>query len=184
MRTHGTAVLAIGAACAGLAAFTLTRPAARHWLTERVWQIPALGERLRVYQLSRLFRAVAMLLKGGIPMVSALAMVQGLLRPALRTRLAAAIAGIREGHSTSQALQAQGLTTPVAVRRLQVGERSGRMGDMMDRIANFHDEELARWVEWFTRLFEPLLMAVIGLVIGVIIVLMYLPIFELAGAVQ
>jgi general secretion pathway protein F len=55
---------------------------------------------------------------------------------------------------------------------------------MMDRIAVFHDEELARWIDLVTKLFEPLLMAVIGLVIGVIVVLMYLPIFELAGSLQ
>ena len=67
---------------------------------------------------------------------------------------------------------------------LRVGESSGDMAEMMDRIAIFHDEELARWVDWFTKLFEPLLMAVIGLVIGAIVVLMYLPIFELAGSVQ
>jgi general secretion pathway protein F len=137
-----------------------------------------------VYQLARLFRAVAMLLKGGIPIVSALAMVQGLLRPALRLRLERAIAHIREGQPASQALSANELTTPVALRLLRVGERSGNMGEMMDRVANFHDEEMARWVEWFSRLFEPILMTLIGLVIGVIVVLMYLPIFELAGAIQ
>ena len=58
------------------------------------------------------------------------------------------------------------------------------MAEMMDRIAVFHDEELARWIDLVTKLFEPLLMAVIGLVIGVIVVLMYLPIFELAGSLQ
>jgi general secretion pathway protein F len=55
---------------------------------------------------------------------------------------------------------------------------------MMERIATFHDEEMARWVDWFTKTFEPLLMAIIGVVIGGIVVLMYLPIFELAGSVQ
>jgi general secretion pathway protein F len=58
------------------------------------------------------------------------------------------------------------------------------MGEMMERIAVFHDEELARWVETFTKTFEPLLMAFIGIVIGGIVVLMYLPIFELAGSLQ
>jgi general secretion pathway protein F len=125
-----------------------------------------------------------MLLKGGIPMVSALGMVQQLLRPALRAPLALAIAGIKEGQPTSHALTSHGLTTPVAVRLLRVGERSGNIGEMMERAANFHDEEMARRIEWGTRLFEPLLMTVIGVVIGVIVVLMYLPIFELAGAVQ
>jgi general secretion pathway protein F len=58
------------------------------------------------------------------------------------------------------------------------------MGEMMERIAAFYDDEMARWVDWFTRLFEPLLMAVIGLVIGFIVILMYFPIFELAGSIQ
>jgi general secretion pathway protein F len=65
---------------------------------------------------------------------------------------------------------------------LRVGERTGQMGEMMERIAAFHEEELQRWVERFTRTFEPLLMAVIGVVIGGIVVLMYFPIFELAGS--
>jgi general secretion pathway protein F len=54
----------------------------------------------------------------------------------------------------------------------------------MEKIAEFHDEEISRWVERFTRLFEPLLMAAIGLVIGAIVVLMYMPIFELAGSLK
>jgi general secretion pathway protein F len=58
------------------------------------------------------------------------------------------------------------------------------MGEMMERIATFHDEEMARWVEWFTKLFEPLLMATMGVVIGVIVILMYMPIFDLAGGIQ
>jgi len=67
---------------------------------------------------------------------------------------------------------------------LRVGERTGRMGEMMERIAAFYEEETTRWVERFTKLFEPLLMVFMGLVIGVIVVLMYLPIFELAGSMQ
>jgi general secretion pathway protein F len=84
----------------------------------------------------------------------------------------------------SQSLEAAGLTTPVALRMLAVGERGGNMGEMLEQIAAFHDEELARWVDWFTRLFEPILMALIGLVIGAIVILMYMPIFELAGGIQ
>lgn len=184
LRANGASVFAAALALAAAAGFAVSRPAVRQWIAGRMWRIPALGERLRVYQIARLFRAVAMLLKGGIPVVSALGMVQGLLRPALRSRLALAIGAIREGQSASQALGANDLTTPVALRLLRVGERSGNMGEMMERIANFHDEEMARWVEWFTRLFEPLLMALIGLVIGIIVVLMYMPIFDLAGAIQ
>ena len=58
------------------------------------------------------------------------------------------------------------------------------MGEMMERIAGFYDAELARVVEVATRLIEPAMMAVIGLVIGGIVVLMYFPIFELAGSIR
>jgi general secretion pathway protein F len=67
---------------------------------------------------------------------------------------------------------------------LRVGERSGNMGDMLERIAAFYDEELSRWVGLVTRLIEPALMSLIGVVIGVIVVLMYFPIFELAGSIK
>ena len=124
------------------------------------------------------------LLRGGVPLVSALEMAGELLPAVLAARLDAARRAIAEGHGVSQSMDANGLTTPVALRMLAVGERSGNMGEMLESIAVFHDEELSRWVEWFTRLFEPVLMAIIGLVIGVIVILMYMPIFELAGAVQ
>jgi general secretion pathway protein F len=127
---------------------------------------------------------VSMLLRGGITVVTALQMVAGVLPPALRADLQRARERIREGRPISQALTECNLVTPVALRLLRVGERSGNMGAMMDRIASFYDDDIARWVEWATRLVEPLLMAAIGLIIGVIIVLMYLPIFELAGGIQ
>ena len=60
----------------------------------------------------------------------------------------------------------------------------GNVAQMMDSIAGFYDEELARWIDWFTKLFEPLLMLFIGLVIGVVVLLLYMPIFELAGQIQ
>jgi general secretion pathway protein F len=147
-------------------------------------RIPAIGERLRVYHLARLYRTLGMLLRGGTPLVTALGMVSGLMPAAMRPQLAAGTQRIREGASISTAMEATGLATPVALRLLRVGEKSGEMAEMMDRIAAFHDEELARWVDLVTRLFEPLLMAVLGVVIGVIVVLMYLPIFELAGSLQ
>ena len=160
--------------------FALRQKNVRAKLGDALWRIPAIGERLKVYQLARLYRTTGMLLRGGMPLVSALGMSAELLHPVLRERLAAASRAISEGRSVSESLEANGLTTPVAMRMLVVGEQGG-MGEMMDRAASFHDEELARWVDWFTRMFEPLLMAVIGLVIGAIVVLMYMPIFELAG---
>jgi general secretion pathway protein F len=108
----------------------------------------------------------------------------GLLRPEPRARLALALADIEQGRAISQAMAERGLTTPVALRMLRVGERSGRMSELMERIAAYFEDDLARWVEWFTRLFEPILMLLIGGVIGAVVLLLYMPILELAGALQ
>ena len=125
-----------------------------------------------------------MLLKGGIPISTALDMVSGLLQPVLHGRLKLATVAIREGQPISRAMEEHQLTTSVSLRMLRVGERTGNMGEMMERIAIFYDEEMARRVDWFLKMFEPVLMTVIGLVIGVIVVLMYMPIFDLAGSIQ
>ncbi len=149
-----------------------------------LWRIPAVGERMRVFQLARLYRTLGMLLRGGIPIVPALEMAQGLLSATLRPKLRLAIDAVRDGHALSRAFESRGLATAVALRMLRVGERAGNMGEMMDRAAAFHDEEMARWAEWATRLIGPVLMLLMGLVIGGIVVLMYLPIFQLAETVQ
>lgn len=172
------------AALLGSFVYALSRPQMRAHISAWLWRLPGLGEHLRVFQLTRFYRTVGMLLSGGIPVVTALEMAGGLLQPELRQRLATAAAGIREGQSLSLSMERAGLTTPVAVRMLRVGEKSGNMGEMMEAVAAFHDEETTRFVDWFTRLFEPLLMVVIGLIIGIIVVMLYLPIFELAGSLE
>ena len=164
--------------------YSVTRPAFRAYILQQLWRIPAVGEHMRVYQLARFYKTLGMLLRGGIPITQALDMVSGLLQPHFRPRVEAAARHIREGRTISSAMEMEGLTTAVGNRMLRVGERTGLMGDMMERIGNFHDEEIARWVEWTTKLIEPILMAVIGTVIGGIIILMYMPIFDLAGSIN
>ncbi|HWP11484.1 MAG TPA: type II secretion system F family protein [Ramlibacter sp.] len=181
---HGATILAAAALVLFGAAYTATRTASKQWLMRKLWQLPSLGRRLHVFQLARFYRSLGMLLRGGMPVVTSLQMVSDLLESSLRGQLALASARIQEGHALSGAMEQYGLTTPVASRMLRVGERTGRMGEMMERIAAFYEEETARWVERFTKLFEPLLMVFIGLVIGGIVVLMYFPIFELAGSIQ
>lgn len=181
---HGKWLL-VGTMVAVAAAVTaLSQPATRAAATRLAWRMPAIGEHLRTFELARFYRSLGMLLRGGIPIVSALGMVSGLLSAHLRSGAAIAMEAMRRGESISAAFESGALTTPVATRLLRVGEKSGRMGEMMERIAVFHDEEMARWVDWFTRLFEPLLMVFIGLTIGLIVVLLYMPIFELAGSIQ
>lgn len=184
VQQHGWLIAALIAAAVACVMYSLSRPLFRAWLTERLWRMPALGERMKIYQLARLYRTVGMLLRAGIPVVSALDMVSDLLDAHLRVQLAQARTQIEEGHSMSAAFGAAGLATPVATRMMTVGERGGEMGEMMERVARFHDDEIARFVDWFMRAFEPILMAVLGVAIGMVVVLMYMPIFELAGSIQ
>ncbi len=181
---HVTVALGGVAVLTGIAAYWLSQPASRIWLMQNFQRIPAIGERVRLYQLSRLYRTLGMLLRGGIPMVSAIDMAKGLLAQELQIKLANAGREIREGVTISQAMDRNQLSTVVSSRMLKVGERSGQMGEMMERTADFMDEELSVWIDWFTKLFEPVLMGFIGIVIGLIVVLMYMPIFELASSIQ
>lgn len=181
---HGTATLLALVVAIAATIYTLSSDRFRAALATRLWRIPALGERMMAYQLARFYRTVGMLLIAGIPALRAFEMVSSLLAPHLRARLARAGALVGEGRSLSGALTATGLATPVATRMMAVGERSGRMGELMDRIARFYDAETARFVDAFTRVFEPLLMTVLGLAVGLVVVLMYMPVFELAGSLK
>lgn len=174
-----------GAALALLTLVLLLRQeGVRRALAQQVERLPAIRERVQVYELARFYRSLGILLQGGIPILTAIDMVRGLLGAASRPRLDQAAARIREGLALSHALEEHGLATPVSLRMLRAGEQSGNLGAMMERTADFHDEETGRWVEWFVRLFEPLLMTFIGLIIGVIVILMYIPIFELASSIR
>src|SRR5712664_2191828 len=181
---HGGLVMGVLAGLAIAAVYALRNARVKARIDNALWRLPAIGERLKLYQLARFYRTIGMLLRGGTPLPTALQMGAELLHPLLRARLAAASRAVREGRPVSESMETNGLTTTIALRMLAVGEKSGNMGEMMERIAEFHDEEISRWIDWFVRLFEPLLMAAIGLVIGAIVILMYMPIFELAGSLK
>lgn len=149
-----------------------------------VRRLPGIGDMLDTFELSRLYLALGTLLAGGLPILLALELSNGLVSQASRKKLALSAERIGEGLPASQVFDEAGLCTPVALRLMRVGERTGQLGDMLTRAARFHDGEIERFIARFTRSFEPLLMAAIGLVVGVIVVLLYMPIFDLAGNFQ
>jgi len=178
---HGP-LLAGGAASAVLlAVLAWRRLTARGGPARLLARLPGIGERVRIYELSRLYLTLGMLAEGGITIVQAILTVQAMVSPPVRLALQAARASIEAGLPLSGAFEASGLTTPISLRMLRVGERTGDMGPMLTQSAAFYDGEISRWIERFTRTFEPLLMAAIGLVVGAIVVLLYMPIFDLAG---
>ena len=184
LNQQGWQTVSVAIAALALLVIGASRPEIRALLVRELWKIPVVGEKMRLYQLARMYRTLGMLLLGGMPIVSALGLVRGLLDPALRGQLALATKQISEGGTTSQAMLDHGLSTPVATRMLRVGEQTGGLGSMMERIAEFCDDELARAADVFTRGFEPALMILIGAIIGSIVLLMYLPIFDLVSSIS
>lgn len=147
-------------------------------------KLPAVARLVQAFSLTRFYRTVGTLLDSGIPLVKALTMARPTLPAAMQSVLLRAEERLRAGERLSTTLAGTPLLPPVAESLLQVGERSGNLAEMMERTARFLEDELARRMDLFSRTFEPVLMALIGLVIGAVVVLMYMPIFDLVGSFQ
>lgn len=153
-------------------------PILGNWISKS----PLTSDYAALYRFGRLYRALGVLLSSGIPLAEALTMVRDLMGPAGVESVTQIRSRVAQGQSLSFALESEKLSTPVAQSLIRVGERSGQLAEMLERAAQFHDHELSRWMDRVTRLIEPALMLLIGLVIGCVVVLMYLPIFDLAGS--
>jgi general secretion pathway protein F len=140
---------------------------------------------LRLYQLSRIYQTLSMLLRGGYTLSDAIPLAQNLaFDEKLRERIGLSRERILEGRRFSTALAEYGLTDTVTERLLQVGERSGSLAKVMDVIAQNARQEFTLFLERATRLAEPILLMSVAIMIGLIIVMMYMPIFDLAGGLQ
>jgi general secretion pathway protein F len=188
IEAYGFHILVVLSVAGGaLAAFVRRRKIGWQGILQQVlaWKFMAgVRDRFRAYALARFFRTTGLLLQGGIPAVTTLGMARDLLNDDMRAALDRAMHEIRGGVALSAALEKAQLAPPVASDLLKIGEKAGDMGEKMIRIADFLDEETSRWADWFAKLFEPLLMLVMGLFIAFIVVLLYMPIFELAGSLQ
>jgi general secretion pathway protein F len=184
LQSHGREFVFAAFVFFALIVMVISRPQTRAWMMKKILQIPALGEAMRVYQLARFYRTLGMLLHGGISLTHAMQMVSTLLPANYSTSLSLSLADVKDGKPLSVAMENHQLTTSIATRMMRVGERTGQMDEMLERIGVFYDEETARKVEWLSKLIEPILMLIIGLVVGLVVVLMYMPIFELAGDIQ
>ncbi|MEI6027675.1 MAG: type II secretion system F family protein [Betaproteobacteria bacterium] len=181
LSANGWLALAVAVLAVLLAAVSLRHALDRVGLTGLLTKFPGIGPQLRIVELSRLYLTLGMLVEGGIPVVAAMEIAQGVVSPALRAALSAARGRIEAGLPVSTAFEVSGLTTPISLRLLRVGERSGHLGRQLVQSASFYDGETSRWIDRFTRSVEPLLMAGIGVVVGLIVVMLYMPIFDLAG---
>jgi general secretion pathway protein F len=180
--THPSAPIIMVASVIGLILFVISQwrspRARRRWLA----RIPGVAAVVREFQHLQMYRTAAILTARGIPIHRALTLTFDLLGPADQERLTRGISQMKEGVSISSALATCGISDVVAQSMLTVAERSGALSEMLDRIADYYERSLQRSIDLTTRLVEPILMIVFGGVIGGIVVLMYLPIFDLASS--
>ena len=181
---RGPWLLALLAGVMVALAAAIASPAMRARLLEHVLDATWLRKRLRTYFLARWFRATGMLVEGGIPLAEALALSNGLLPRGLQAGGVAVERAIRDGYGPTEAHVRAGMITPVAEQLMLAGERTGDLGGVLTRIAQFHEAEVARVLERTMRALEPIVMIFIGVGVGAVVVLMYMPIFELASAIQ
>lgn len=181
---HPGWVSALSLALPALALLAVRWPPLRRAVLAALWRSPGLGPHLRLVALARMYRTLSLTLAAGVPVTLALPLVAGVLPEPLQRASMAVLARVRGGERLSDSLQAHALATPVALRMLRVGEASGTVPAMLQRAAAFHDEQIQRLSDLITRLVNPVLMLVMGVVIGGIVVLMYLPIFTLMEQVQ
>lgn len=156
----------------------------RRWIDRKKLDLPVVGELFFSYAVAGFSRTMATLLGSGIPIVESLRMALGTLgNRHLEQGMAVAIHQVEEGGRLSVALEQQQLMPSLALRMLGVGETTGSLEEMLSDIAEHLETQIEERVRLLTTAIEPAVMVVMGLIIGLIIVAMYLPIFKLAGTV-
>jgi type IV pilus assembly protein PilC len=146
--------------------------------------IPLAGDVFSKYSVAGFTRTLATVLGSGIPIIESLRMSIGTLDNVfMEKKLFEAVRFIEEGGRLSVALERIHLMPPLALRMLGVGETTGALEDMLIDISNYLEDELEERMHLLTTAIEPAIMLVMGVIIGVIIIAMYLPIFKIAGTV-
>jgi type IV pilus assembly protein PilC len=147
-------------------------------------KIPVLGILLQKAAVARVTRTLATLLSSGVSILESLSIVAKTAgNKIIEDALFTARADISEGRSISDPLKESGVFPPMTVQMIQVGESTGALDSMLNKIADFYEEDVDHLVANLTSLLEPVLMIFLGVVLGGLIIAMYLPIFQLGTVV-
>lgn len=165
--------------------YALSRPKGRRMFDQVVLKLPVIGGVIRKVVVARFTRTMGTLLASGVPILEAMEIVgktagnvivqEGLLYT--RTK-------ISEGKDMATPLMETGLMPPMVVQMISVGEQTGALDNMLNKIADFYEEEVDVAVGSMTSLLEPMIMVVLGTVIGGLVLAMYMPVFEMAGNIK
>jgi type IV pilus assembly protein PilC len=182
----------IGPALAALALFAawawrawLSTDSGRRRLGRLQERMPYVGEVARMSTCAQLARSLSTLLAGGTSLVEALRTAASSISNRLYLdRLEACTQRVTEGSSLAQAVRSAALMPPMATRLIEVGEASGGLDAMLGEVAQFYEEMLDIRLARAVALAEPLLMLLMGVLVGGIIIVMYLPVFHMADVIK
>jgi len=177
-------VLAIGLA---VGAFSLARKRSerfREWMDRLALKAPIAGNIIEKSSVARYARTLSTTFAAGVPLVDALNSVAGSTGNSVYTK---AVYQIRDDVSTGQqlnyAMRATGVFPNMVIQMVAIGEEAGALDDMLDKSASYYEEQVDNAVDNLTALMEPMIMAVLGVLVGGLIIAMYLPIFQLGAVV-
>lgn len=160
------------------------QPAQRIQLDQMILRIPWAGTTAKKFFTAQAARMLSTLLGGGIPLVNALEIaVRSLSNRYMARGLDEVRHRVQEGQSFAAALRARDVFPDVAVKMVEVGESTGALQDMLNSLAEFYDEEIETEVERVTRLIEPVLLVVMGIIIALVVLALYMPLFDLSSVV-
>jgi type IV pilus assembly protein PilC len=148
-------------------------------------RLPYFGRLMRMYATSQLMRTLATLLAGGLPLLNALEVAaQSVGNRAMGQAIGGATGRLREGASLTSALETTGMLEDLPLEMVKVGEQTGALGDMLNSIAEFYDEELDTSMATVLALVEPVLLVLMAVIVAAMLLAFYLPMFQAISAVQ
>ena len=180
----GLIVAGVAAMGVGLIAWW-KQPGQRTRIDRMLLELPWAGETMRKFSTSQLARTLATLLGGGIPLVNSLEIAgRSMTNRFLAGELIEIGNRVREGESFAGAMLARKVFPDVAVKMVEVGESTGALQEMLNSLAEFYDEEIETEVARFITLVEPLILVIMGIVIAMVVLALYMPLFELSSVVS
>ncbi|HYA87820.1 MAG TPA: type II secretion system F family protein [Nitrospirota bacterium] len=184
--TRFTPFLLAGIVAAGVALYSWQKTVAgRNTLDSIKLKIPLIRLLITQYLLAQITRTLATVLRGGIPLVQALDTTAGVINNrAMSRRLSGARVLVTEGVSLAASFERTRVAPDITVRMIEVGESSGDLPLMLEDVADYYDQEVENRLTALTTLIEPVLMLTMGLIMAVIVVALYLPIFEMGAHVK
>lgn len=142
-------------------------------------KLPFLGPVLHRFSLSEFCRSLATLLTGGMPLVPSLEIAVAAVGNAeIRQRLEPTIQQVREGKPFYEALEESGIFTDLAIDMVQVGESTGALDEMLSNVSDFFDDQVETRMQRLLTLVEPLMLVFMGIVVAIILISLYLPLFS------